>query len=280
MVMFLQDGVKLRSEWTVDFPFGVSFGAGNDSLELLKCIRTNFVVMGPQCCYFFWGEMLVSPLEGVTPFFAVIGISLASKHFRGWQEMKVLMVGYVKTSDQERRYVILFRLEKLVRQERNLPAAEVDSTASRDNIQASKCPCSDFEVDEVDRWPVSFSYWFGRGMQGSGCRQFRSSLGMGTNAPDVLQQGEFDARGFYNLFYYPEMISSGCEMSWNVVQTLRIMHRSRWMQDWSELIGVTLWVEILKSLEDRRTILLKFWRRTFFKGEMVQKSDLINPGWP
>jgi hypothetical protein len=77
MVMFLQDGVKLRSEWIVDFPFGICFGAGNDSLELLKCSRTKFVVMGSQCCDFFWGEMLVGPLEGVTPSFAVIGISLA-----------------------------------------------------------------------------------------------------------------------------------------------------------------------------------------------------------
>jgi hypothetical protein len=77
MVMFLKDGVKLRFEWTVDFPFGVGFGAGNDSLEFLKCSRTKFVVMRSQCCDFFWGKMLVGPLEGVTPSFAVIGISLA-----------------------------------------------------------------------------------------------------------------------------------------------------------------------------------------------------------
>ena len=60
--------------------------------------------------------------------------------------MKVFMVGSVKTFDEEREYVIFSSFQKLVRPERNLPAAEVNSTASGANMQAAKYPGS------VSRW--------------------------------------------------------------------------------------------------------------------------------
>jgi hypothetical protein len=75
-----------------------------------------------------------------------------------------------------------------------LPAAEVDSNASKSQYAGCEVSRTNFEVDEVDRWPVNFFCWFSRGMQASGSRQFRSSPGMDT-------KGEFDVRSLkLNLF--------------------------------------------------------------------------------